>query len=1079
MKNFRHGKWAIFPLADFHFIRIFRIMKLTFIMIFAFTLFAKADGIAQRVTVSVHNEGIEEVFAQISRQTDYKFFYDAIIPGENSRITLNVKNEPIESVLKKALNNTPYEFKILSGTVLISSRKKHNAPETIRGQRQISGTVKDSEGNPLPGATIVLRNKPSVKAITNTDGKFTINASKGDVLLISYLGYKAAETVVGDETNLNIQLENLDKLLGEVVVVGYGTQRQSEISGSVTNLSEKDFNKGVTKNAVDLLRGKVAGLTITSGSGDVSTGETIRLRGTSSLTGSSAPFVVIDGVPGLNINSVAPQDIASISILKDASAGAIYGSRSAGGVILITTKKGNNNKPVINYDGYTALDVVSNKPKMLNGTQWRKYASDQKLDVSGLDMGANTDWFGEIMRKAISQNHSISLSGGGENSRYRASVNYLDRQGVVRGNEMQTLNSRLSFTQKALDNKLEITLTGALTQRDYSPTDGRNFVLAYNMIPVYPVKNPDGTWFDRRGYDEGNPLRNIEYNRRDNKGNMYYLNGQAKLEILTGLFGRVNALKERENNDYGSYNNSQTERGRDDQGFGSREFWTRDRNLIETTVEYVKSPLENHSLTILGGYSYENNHYQSARAQSRQFATDFFEYNNLGAGENVRAGDVASSANMNKLISFFGRVNYSIQERYILTAALRRDGSSKFGANHKWGTFPSVSAAWNIAKESFMKNAPVFEDLKLRAGYGVVGNQDGLNPYQTLQLYAPSGRYFDNGNWFQAYQISQNANPDLKWEETSMLNIGLDYSLFKGRINGVIEFYDKKTTDLLYMYQVPVPPYLYPTMIANVGTMSNRGIEFLINGNPIQTNNFSWNISLNMAHNKNEITRLSNSNFSTSSIKLGSAAVRGAATTTTHIIEEGKAVGTFYGWRNLGLDAAGKYIMDDMVDGKAGLTDNDRTYIGSAQPKLTYGINNSFTYKKLDLNFFLRGVYGNDVLNFSRMAYATTLWLPGGNALEEALANGLTDNPKYSSYNIEKGSFLRLDNASIGYNFDTQRIKHLKGLRLYVNAQNLFVITRYKGLDPEVDMSGLAPGMEGRDYYPKARTFSIGLNVTL
>ncbi|MGN0022027.1 MAG: SusC/RagA family TonB-linked outer membrane protein, partial [Sphingobacterium hotanense] len=483
-------------------------------------------------------------------------------------------------------------------------------------------------------------------------------------------------------------------------------------------------------------------------------------------------------------------------------------------------------------------------------------------------------------------------------------------------------------------------------------------------------------------------------------------------------------------------------------------------------------------LSILGGYSYEDNRYQNAGAQSRQFVTDFFGYNNLSAGEVLRAGDVWSGANMNKLISFFGRANYSYDEKYVLSASLRRDGSSKFGKNHKWGLFPSVSAAWNILREPFIKQN-LFDDLKLRAGYGVIGNQDGLNPYQTLELYAASGRYYDNGSWYQAYQIGQNANPDLKWEETAMFNVGIDFSMFKGRLGGTIEYYDKRTNDLLYMYQVPVPPFLYPSMIANVGSMSNRGVEILLNGSPIQKDNFSWNVSLNFAHNKNEVTKLSNADFSTSSIKLGSASVRGAAHTTTHILEEGKEVGTFYGWKSLGLDDQGKYIFDDMIDGKAGLTDDDRTYIGSAQPKFTYGINNSFNYKNFDLSFFLRGVYGNDVLNFSRMAYATTLWLPGGNVLEEALTNGLTDNPKYSSYNIEKGSFLRLDNATIGYSLPANSIKYVKGLRLFLNGQNLFLITNYKGMDPEVEMGGLAPGMEGRNYYPKARTVSFGLNLTL
>lgn len=1059
------------------------IMKLTILIVLFATFNAVSMGVAQTVDLKLNNSTLESAFSSIRQQTGYRFIYKESALRDVSRVSIDLKNEPLESALRILLKDQPLEYQLHDGTVVIKPKSRlaeENVEERIKDiqQRQISGKVTDEMGVPLRGVTISIKGTESGTS-TDDEGEYVLRIPEGgEIVVVSAVGFKRTEEEIGDRTVLNFVLQTEIDDLDEVIVVGYGQQQRRNISGSVTNLAEKDFNQGVTRNAVDLLQGKVAGLTVTTGSGDVSSGETIRLRGTSSLTGNSAPFVVIDGVPGLDINSVAPQDIENISVLKDASASAIYGSRSAGGVILITTKKGEKNQPIINYDGYTAIDNVSNKPEMLTAGEWRQHASDQNLDVSEFDRGANTDWFDEILRTGVSHNHSLSLSGGGESNDYRASINYLNREGVAKGNSLKRFNGRLSFTQKALNEKLEISLTGVLTQRDFSPTDDRNFVLAYNMIPVYPVKNEDGSWFDSRGYDEGNPVRNLEYNRRDNKGNLYYINAQAKIELASGLFGRVNLLKERGNNDYGSYNHSETERGRDDQGFASRSSWTNDRKLLETTLEYVMSFNEDHSLTALGGYSYEDNHYQNAGGQSRQFATDFFEYNNLAAGEVLRAGDVWSGANMNKLISFFGRVNYSYQNRYVVTAALRRDGSSKFGTNHKWGTFPSVSAAWNISEETFMQSS-VVNELKIRAGYGIVGNQDGLNPYQTLQLYTASGQYYDNGSWYQSYQIGQNANPDLKWEETGMFNIGVDYSLFKGRLSGVVEYYDKKTKDLLYMYEVPVPPYLYPSMIANVGTMSNKGVELLVSGTALEKEHFSWNISINMAHNKNKITKLSNSNFSTSSIKLGSASVRGAAHTTTHIIEEGKEVGTFYGWKNLGLDDEGKYIMDDMIDGKSGLTDDDRTYIGSAQPKLTYGIANSFNYRNIDFSFFLRGVYGNDVLNFSRMTYATTLWLPGGNVLKEALTNGLTDNPQYSSYNIEKGSFLRLDNMSIGYTFNREKLGSVKGLRLYLNAQNLFVITKYKGLDPEVDMNGLAPGVEGRNYYPKSRTISMGLNITL
>lgn len=530
-------------------------------------------------------------------------------------------------------------------------------------------------------------------------------------------------------------------------------------------------------------------------------------------------------------------------------------------------------------------------------------------------------------------------------------------------------------------------------------------------------------------------------------------------------------------NDSGEYLNSQTERGRSDLGLAKRENWTKDKNLLETTMNYTKT-IHNHSFNLLAGYSYEDNYHQNFGAQNRQFVTDFFGYNNLGAGEDLRSSDVWSGKNMNKLISFFGRVNYSFKERYILTLTLRDDGSSKFGKNHKWATFPSVSGAWRISEESFLKNANFIDEFKLRAGYGVSGNQDGLDPYKSLQLYGTSGRYYDNGKWYSAYQISQNANPDLKWEETSMFNAGLDFSFFDNRINGTVEYYDKITDDLLYTYSVPVPPNLYPTTVANVGSMSNKGVELFVNSDIVRKNDLRWTVSVNLAHNKNVIKELSDETYSTNSILTGSAFIRGGSYNTTHIVEEGKEVGTFYGWLCKGLDENGKYIMDDMIDGQAGLTNEDRTYIGSAQPKLTYGIANAITWKRWDLNFFFRGVYGNDLLNFSKMSYATTQWLPGANVLHEAFTNGLADNPKYCSYYIEKGSFLRLDNASLGYNFNVARLKFIQKVRVYVIGQNLITFTNYTGLDPEIEMSGLDPGIEGREYYPKSRTWLIGLNIS-
>ncbi len=944
-------------------------------------------------------------------------------------------------------------------------------------QRTINGEVTDESGLPLPGVTIVVKGTTN-GTITQPDGKYVLtNVPDNAVLVFSFVGMKPQEIPIQNRTLIDVVMEQETIGIEEVVAIGYGTQQKREVSGSISNVSEKDFNKGLNQNAVDLLKGKVAGLTISMGSGDVTSEQTIRLRGTSSLTGSSSPFVVIDGVPGMSLSSVAPHDIESISVLKDASAAAIYGSRSASGVILVTTKSGRGGQSLVEYDGYVAMSTVTNVPDLLNADEWRQYASDNNINTQGLDLGANTDWFDAIMRTGVSQNHNVSMSGGGKTSNYRASISYLNHEGVMKDNEMERYIARLSFNQKALDERLSLTFTGAMIMNENSPTDTRNFVLAYNMIPVVPIKFDDGTWFDTQEYDQGNPVRNQQFNSRQNKFSLFFGNVFTQLELFDGFTAALRLHRERMSNDYGIYYHSETERGRNDQGYAQRTNWTRDKQLLETTLNYEKL-IDDHKLSFLAGYSYEDNYYQNAGAQNRQFVTDFFDYNNLQAGENLRPSDVWSEKNMNRLVSFFGRASYNYQMRYILTVSLRQDGSSKFGTNHKWATFPSVSAAWRVNEESFLEDATWLDDLKLRVGYGVSGNQDGIDPYKSLQLYGTAGQYYDNGKWYRAYQISQNANPDLKWEETSMFNIGLDYNIMNSRINGTIEYYNKQTNDLLYTYQVPVPPFLYPDMLANVGSMSNKGIEFLLSGDIIRKTDLRWTASLNLAHNKNEITKLSSDEFSTSSIKTGSAWIRGGSDNTTHIVEEGKEVGTFFGWLSYGLDENGMYIFDDMIDGEPGLTNDDRTYIGSAQPKLTYGLSNIVSWKNWELNFFFRGVYGNDILNFSKMSYATTQWLPGANVLREALTIGLADNPKYSSFYIEKGSFLRLDNASLSYSFDVSKLNYLQKLRVYVTGQNLFTITNYTGLDPEVEMRGLDPGIEGREYYPKSRTISLGVNVS-
>lgn len=949
----------------------------------------------------------------------------------------------------------------------------------------VSGTVKDTAGDLLIGVTVQVQGT-SIGTVTDADGRFVLqNVPSSSSLEISYVGMQTVVMPVDGRTNLDIVLREDTEILDELVVIGYGTQRRREITGSVTNVSAENFNKGVARDAADLLQGKVAGLNITTPSGDVTVGSRIRLRGVSTLQNDQGPFVVIDGIPGGDLQTVAPQDIESISVLKDASSAAIYGSRSAGGVILITTKRGSGVRTMVSYDGYMAVSTLANKPDLLTADEWRAYARETERDASVYDRyNANTDWFDEITRAGITQNHGVSLSGGGSSNNYRASFNYLNREGVVRDNDLERFNFRFQLQQRAINDQLRIGLTGSATMGEWNEANRYNFVLAYNMLPVYPVKLDNGEWFDSRDYDQGNPVRNQTYNQDVRKNIHFYGAGDLSFTIFDGLDIKTTLYKDRHTEERSQYLHSETQAGRNDGGYALRENKIWDKTLMEWTLDYTTTfgASDRHRLNALAGYSWEENEYSFLKAANRNFTTDLLGANNLESGQGLRPNDVGSAKNMSRLISFFARAHYAYDERYMITATLRRDGSSKFGANHKWGIFPSVSAAWGISQESFMENVNWLNDLKFRVGYGVTGNQAGLDPYKTLQLYGTSGTYYDNGAWLTAYKISQNANPNLKWEETAMFNIGLDFLLFNDRVNGTIEWYDKRTKDMLYTYRVPTPPYLHSDMMANVGDMKNTGVELALNIEAIRTRDFNWNTSLTLAHNRNEITRMSNDVYTTSRIMVGDAWVRGGSGRTTHVIEEGYPVGQFYGPEFVRIAEDGKYIFRDKEGNEVNsVTAEDYTYIGSAQPDLTYGWNNQFNFKSWDLSFFFRGTLGNKVLNMGRMTYGHPGYLIGANALNDPLIYQLKVVPEYSSLYVEDASHLRLDNFALGYTFNTNGVDWLDRARVYVTGQNLFVLTNYKGLDPEVDENrnnGLAPGVEDREYYPKARTFSVGISLT-
>ena len=957
-------------------------------------------------------------------------------------------------------------------------------------QGTVTGKVIDDLGEPVIGANVIVKGT-TTGVITDVDGNFSlkVNDIKKNILVISFVGYNTVEEPLRGRTKVGIKLESSVINLGEVVAIGYGTQTRRQITGSVANVSEEQFNKGLTRDASDLLQGKVAGLTITSGSGDVTRGSQIRLRGTSTLQNDQGPMIVIDGVPGGDMSTVAPDDIESISVLKDASSAAIYGSRAAGGVILITTKRGSGSKTQVSYNGYVTIDNVANKPDLLNAQEWRDANKQLGNDISVFDKyNADTDWFDEILRTGFSQSHSLSLSGGSSKSNYRASYTFMDRNGISRDNSMTRHNFRFQFQQRAINDRLRISLTGSASLTDMSMPNGTNFIHAYVMSPVLPVYNPDGTYMTafNAEYDQGNPVQNMELNYRNRSNNYFYGQGDIQFEIIEGLNAKVSLYKSRNAGDYSRWDDPRTSIGLGDNGLAQRSSNTSNRELMEWTLDYDKTFNEVHKVNALLGYSWENNEFASQYAQVTNFAVTSMGADNLQTGNTLKIGNVTSGRNAYKMISMFARANYSYGERYMITATLRRDGSSKFGADHKWGIFPSASAAWGISQEAFMEDVKWVSDLKLRAGWGVTGNQDGLTPYKSLELYQASGTYFNNGAFLTAFAVSQNANPDLKWEETSMFNVGLDFQLFKGRLNGTIEYYSKQTKDMLYNYSVPTPTYVYGTIAANVGDMSNKGIEVAFNFDAIRTKNFRWTTALNLSHNKNKITKLSNDLYSTDRVYVGDPWIRGASGVTSHVVEEGYPVGQFFMLKCNGISEDGKFILEDLnKDGQ--ITDDDRTYCGDAQPDLTFGWNNTFSWKNWDASFFIRGTIGNKVLNNPVAAYGNNTYISGTNAMKNENLLKMSESSRVCSYYIEDASFARLDNMSIGYTFNTKNINWLQKARVYAAAQNLFVITGYKGLDPEVEIfrgeasdnnAGLDPGIEPRNYMPKARSFTFGVNFT-
>lgn len=944
-----------------------------------------------------------------------------------------------------------------------------------------TGKVVDKNQEPLIGATVRIVGAQG-GTITGMDGDFSLSCPSNSTLEISFVGYISQKVNAG--TRLSIVLQEDAIALEETVIVGvgYGTMRKSDLTGAITSVNAKDMKQGIITSAEQLLQGKVAGLSVVQSSGAPEAGASIRLRGGTSLSASNGPLVVVDGIPGVDFNSVQPSEIVSIDVLKDASAAAIYGSRGANGVIIVTTNRAasDTEQKSIQYNGYVAIGQVAKHMDLLSADQWRAYVRENNVGQA-IDYGADTDWQKELERTAISHSHNVAISNSRKDNGYRASITYQNNQGVIVRNSMNRLAGSLAAYQTGWNGRLRIEAGINANFDSWHPIDNRIFERMTNLNPTFPVYDQNGDFAQIGGTNTENPVE-INANRADDQKRHRFLGyGKVELDLVKGLKAVANGSYEYQSSEGGLYKPTYAMmEGKSEKGWGQRTYAKYTNKQIETYLNYDLELARIHRMNFMAGYSYLINVYDGFGSSRSGFDTDAFLYNNLAAGSDFRAGDVYSYKGEAKLASFFGRINYNLMGKYMLTATLRRDGSSRFGANHKWGTFPSVSLAWRISDEAFMESTTSWlNNLKLRAGYGVTGNQAGIGEYKSLAVLSADGAsYYDaaSGTWKKSYVQAQNVNPNLKWESTAQLNIGLDFGIFN-RINGTIEFYHKKTSDLLWTYPVPQPPYQVGTMLANVGDLVNKGIEVSLSANILRQKDLTLDANVTFAYNDQEITKLSNEAYQAVGLQAGSLhGLRGMSGMYSQIIKEGYPSGAFYGPKCSGIDSDGNYIINRDEDGKP-----INEYLGSAQPKFNLGFGMNLTYRDFDFSFAGYGMFGQKVLNATRMAMFDPTRLPAQNVPDDFLESGIKSDPIFSSYFVENGSFFRLQSVTLGYTLPGVKKIGLEKIRFYLTGENLFCITGYSGIDPEVSLPDNVlegPGIDRFNSYPRPRTFSLGVNIS-
>lgn len=1115
--------------------KAFMLMNGITVFLLALSLQLSANGFAQkRINLEIDNTPLSEVLRQIESKTIFRFVYSKDMLTNKVVSQANFRKAALEDVLEHLLTNMPLTYKMINDSLVSIGEKKMPVAVEELAQAPIKGKITDENGSPLSGVSITIKGT-NRGTIADDDGSFTIDANPGETIEFSIVGYKIKSVKLGNEKSISVQLAADAGDLNAVVVVGYGTQKKGDLTGAITSLKAADLTSGATiSNAAQALQGRAAGVMVVQNSKAPGGSVSVRIRGSNSISSTNEPLYVVDGFATLNGADLNPNDIESMEILKDASAAAIYGARGANGVIIITTKRGKTGKAQISYNGYVGLQKVNNPFDMLNGKEYMTLANELYKEIDGqagqengvytqsqLQSDVNTDWAKEATRQGVVQSHNIQVQGGNENTKILSSLGYFKQAGALKNTDYSRISARVNVDQKVNSFiRSGVTLYGQRANSNIQDYGGN--ILQSNVLlgiltydPTVPAYNTDGSFGRPPGGRGDNPLANLV--ARQNEMVQDRFNGNAYLEIkpIPELTGRINAGAELAHYFTGKYLPKSTYQGGIDGGVGSTSDYSSTRQLMDGTLTYAKTFNDVHSLSVLGGYAYEKTYFSLRSLSARGFSTDLFSFNNLDAASTITGSNYYKQESI--LISFFGRLNYSYNDKYLFTFTMRRDGSSRFGANHHWGNFPSGAIAWKMDKEEFIKNLNLFSNLKLRLGYGKTGN-DQIGNYAPYALMATTRLTFNGSANTAGTHINQGSpeNPDLKWETTTQYNAGVDMGFFNSRLMITVDGYYKKTTDLLINKNLPLYSGFTSGQV-NLGSIENKGVEFEISSKNITRKDFSWDTKFNLAVNRNKVLDIGGKDiYLTSSKPIGTVSEEQYA-----VIREGQPLGSLFGYVYAGVIQAGETyapqpnsvagdpkFMD--LSGPEGKPDgkidaNDRTILGSANPKFFYGLSNTFNYRNFDLGIFLHGSVGNDLLNMSRMNLewnrttdALNRWTPT-NTNTDIPRNGfyyMKSGGYINSHFIENASFMRLKNITLGYTIKNVS-KAFSSIRVYAIVENLLTLTKYSGWDPEVDTKGYessgvgtsgagtsgggqtANAGAGMDFnaYPTMRSYTLGLSI--